>query len=120
MLVYDDTSAEPIRVFDSGADLPDPETFGEFRLSYRTGDIVSPRVEVAEPLQIELADFCEAVWKGGTPRSSAEVGLDVVRVVEAVERSLDRGGAPVEVAAVARNGGEAEVGRSRSSSYVSR
>ena len=28
MLVYDDTSSEPIRIFDSGADLPDPETFG--------------------------------------------------------------------------------------------
>ena len=110
MLVYDDTSVEPIRVFDSGADLPDPETFGEFRLSYRTGDIVSPRVEVAEPLQIELADFCQAVRDGGTPRSSAEVGLDVVRVVEAVEQSLERGGASVEVAAVARNGIGARVG----------
>src|SRR5439155_24878433 len=30
MLVYDDTSVEPIRVYDSGANLPDPESFGEF------------------------------------------------------------------------------------------
>ena len=43
MIVYDDTSNEPVRVFDSGVMLPDPETFGEYQLTYRTGDIVSPR-----------------------------------------------------------------------------
>src|SRR5204862_7175352 len=41
MIVYDDASNEPVRVFDSGVNLPDPQTFGEYRLSYRTGDIVS-------------------------------------------------------------------------------
>jgi predicted dehydrogenase len=95
MLVYDDTSPEPIRVFDSGADLPDPETFGEFRLSYRTGDIVSPRVEVTEPLQLELDDFCSAIRTGGKPRSSAEIGLDVIQITEAVDHSLADGGQPV-------------------------
>ena len=95
MLVYDDTSAEPIRVFDSGADLPDPETFGEFRLSYRTGDIVSPRVDVTEPLQLELDDFCSAIRTGGEPRSSARIGLDVIQITEAVDRSLADGGQPV-------------------------
>ena len=45
MLVYDDTSNEPVRVFDSGVMLRDPETFGEYRLTYRTGDIVSPHVD---------------------------------------------------------------------------
>ena len=50
MVVYDDMSAEPVRVFDSGVTLRDPETFGEYTLTYRTGDIVSPRVDIAEPL----------------------------------------------------------------------
>lgn len=35
MVVYDDTSNEPVRIFDSGADLPDPKGFGEYRLTYR-------------------------------------------------------------------------------------
>ena len=43
MVVYDDTLNESVRIFDSGATIPDPETFGEYRLSYRTGDIVSPK-----------------------------------------------------------------------------
>jgi len=94
MVVYDDTSNEPVRIFDSGATLPDPESFGEFRLSYRTGDIVSPRIDATEPLSIELADFCAAVLDGKEPRSSAPLGLDVVRMIEGVDRSLMQGGAP--------------------------
>ena len=97
MIVYDDTSNEPVRIFDSGVMIRDPESFGEFKLSYRTGDIVSPRVEAAEPLLLELEDFCKAVRTGSTPRSSWQIGLDVVRVVEAVEQSLAREGARVPV-----------------------
>jgi predicted dehydrogenase len=104
MVLYDDTSPEPIRIFDSGADLEDPKTFGEFRLTYRAGNILSLRIDAAEPLQLELADFCHAVRTDGKPRSSAELGLDVVRIAEAVERSIAEGGAPtyVEVAASVR------------------
>ncbi len=98
MVVYDDTSNEPVRIFDSGADLPEPETFGEFRLTYRAGAIVSPRVDATEPLQLELSDFCQAVRNGTQPRSSVEIGLDVVRVIEAVDQSLAEGGAPVPLA----------------------
>ena len=88
MVVYDDTSAESVRVFDSGVNLPDPESFGEYRLSYRTGDIVSPRIPVAEPLSLELEDLCRAIRTGSALRSTPQLGVEVVRVVEAAERSL--------------------------------
>jgi predicted dehydrogenase len=97
MVVYDDTSKEPVRIFDSGVQLPDPETFGEYRLTYRTGDIVSPQIRAAEPLSLELADFCESIRTGGVPRSSAALGLEVVRMIEAVDSSLAAGGSPVEL-----------------------
>jgi predicted dehydrogenase len=99
MVVYDDTSAEPVRVFDSGANVPNPETFGEYKLTYRTGDIVSPQVEVAEPLYREIEDFCAAIRTGSVPRSSSEVGLEVVRIIEAVDASLEANGSRVDVAA---------------------
>ena len=92
MVVYDDTSSEPVRIFDSGVLLKDPETFGEYQLTYRTGDIVSPRVDAAEPLGVELSDFCTAIRTGSTPRSSAELGYEVVRMIEAVDASLAAGG----------------------------
>ncbi len=111
MVVYDDASNEPVRLFDSGVNLPNPETFGEYRLSYRTGDIVSPRVDASEPLYLEMADFCRAVRSSTTPRASAEIGLDVVMVTDAVDRSLAKGGRPVELrAAPVRADGKSAVG----------
>jgi predicted dehydrogenase len=91
MVVYDDTSVESVRIFDSGVNLPDPESFGEYRLSYRTGDIVSPRIAVAEPLALELEDFCTAIRTHGPVRSTPQLGVEVVRIVEAAERSLAEG-----------------------------
>jgi predicted dehydrogenase len=99
MIVYDDTSNEPVRVFDSGVNLRDPETFGEYNLTYRTGDIVSPHLEVAEPLKLELEDFVRAIQTGSTPQSSRELGLEVVRMIEAVDVSLEQNGARVDVGA---------------------
>jgi predicted dehydrogenase len=100
MVVYDDMSSEPVRLFDSGVALPDPETFGQYKLTYRTGDIVSPRVEIAEPLYLEMADFCGAIRNGTTPRSCHEVGVDVVRMIEAVDLSLEEKGRRVDVTSV--------------------
>ena len=97
MVVYDDTSTEPVRVFDSGVVLKDPETFGEYRLTYRTGDIVSPRIDAAEPLSLELRDFCDSIGSGSVPRSSAALGLDVVRMIEAVDQSRELSGTRVSV-----------------------
>ena len=97
MLVYDDTSTEPVRVFDSGVLLKDPQSFGEYRLTYRTGDIVSPHIPAAEPLLLEMGDFCEAIRTGRTPRSSAHLGLEVVRTIEAVDESFAHDGARVQL-----------------------
>ena len=97
MVVYDDSSNEPVRIFDSGAKIPDPETFGEYQLTYRAGDIVSPRIEATEPLSLELTDFAKSILEGSIPASSAAVGLDVVRTIEAVDRSLDKHGIPVHL-----------------------
>lgn len=96
MVVYDDTSDEPVRVFDSGVVPPNPLTFGEFRMSYRSGDIVSPRMDASEPLLLEMLDFCVSVRMGTQPRSSAELGLEVIRTCEAVDLSLETGG-PVQL-----------------------
>src|SRR6185437_12399382 len=92
MVVYDDTSGEPVRIFDSGVNPSPPQTFGEYKLSYRSGDVVSPRVSAAEPLADELADFCDAVRLGVEPRSNSQLGLDVVRICELVDRSLELNG----------------------------
>ena len=98
MVVYDDTcAAEPVRVFDTGVMIKDPESFGEYKLTYRTGSIVSTQVEASEPLRVEMTDFCEAIRGGFVPEASAELGLEVVRMIEAVDASLESDGSRIEV-----------------------
>jgi predicted dehydrogenase len=99
MVQYDDTGAdEAIRVYDRGMDFVHPTTFAEHQLTYRSGDIVIPRLDAAEPLGQELADFARAIRTGERPRSHARLGLEVVLAMEAAEASLRQGGAPVAVA----------------------
>jgi predicted dehydrogenase len=98
MISYDDTANdEAIRIFDRGMEFKEPANFGEHNLSYRSGDIVIPRVDAAEPLSLELEDFAHAIHTGATPRSHAGLGLEIVKVIEAAEQSLRRQGEPVRL-----------------------
>ncbi len=93
MLVYDDTqNIEQVKIFDKGVNYRDPDTFGEYHLSYRAGDIVSPPPETYGPLQAEVTDFLESIIQGRQPGATGERGLLVVRTLEAVERSLSNSG----------------------------
>jgi hypothetical protein len=55
-------------------------------------------VPAAEPLLLEIRDFCGSIRRGTVPRSSCEVGIEVVRMIEAVDRSLAADGARVTLA----------------------
>ena len=93
MVVYDDVqTVEKVKIYDQGVDKLEGE---ELRRSYRAGDIHSPRIAVTEALQLEMRHFIECVRDGTKPRSDGEVGLRVVRVLEAGMRSLRSGGARV-------------------------
>jgi predicted dehydrogenase len=99
MVVYDDSSTEPVRIFDHGVVYEDPTTFGEYQLSYRTGDILSPHVDSAEPLTVQLGDFVNAVNTETPHAGHGELCRDVVRLIEAAEESLQDGGTPVSLGA---------------------
>jgi predicted dehydrogenase len=73
-------------VYDKGFD-QDFSSYGEYIA--RSGDIWSPRISNEEPLRIECRHFIERVRDGAEPRSGAESGLRVVRVLETLQRSLE-------------------------------
>ena len=100
MLVYDDVSAlEKIRVYDKGVSMPQHyDNFGEFSLSYRFGDILTPRLDDSEPLKVECRHFVDCVESGQHPRSNSEEGLAVVRVLEAACESLRATGQIIDIA----------------------
>lgn len=93
MLIYDDTeNVEKVKIFDHGVDFQEPTDFGEFQLSYRTGDIVSPKIQGAEPLFLEASHFVECCQTGAQPLTDGWAGLRVVASLEAAQASLDAGG----------------------------
>jgi predicted dehydrogenase len=91
MVTYDDGAPEPVRVFDRGVVYRDPATFGEYHLSYRTGDILSPKIDSSEPLSLELADFTRAIRSGEMMEFHTALARSVVRMVEAAELSMKTG-----------------------------
>jgi predicted dehydrogenase len=86
MVVYDDTNpAEMIKIYNKGADIhADPV------VSYRYGAITIPHIDWVEPLRLECEDFASAIRNGTQPRAHGGVGLQVVRVLAAVQEVLDR------------------------------
>ncbi len=97
MVQYDDTASdEPVRVYDRGMDHGPTSSFGEHQLVYRSGDVVIPRVEAAEPLALELQDFANSIRTGEEPRSSLGLGLDIVAAVEMAQASMRDNGVPLE------------------------
>ncbi|MDH4037644.1 MAG: Gfo/Idh/MocA family oxidoreductase [Candidatus Krumholzibacteria bacterium] len=103
MLVYDDVSAlEKIRIYDKGVTVtPHYDTFGEFHLSYRYGDILIPKLDDAEPLKVACQHFVDCVQASKTARSSGLHGLEVVRVLDAAMASLRDNGRMIDVEPVA-------------------
>jgi predicted dehydrogenase len=99
MLVYDDISSlEKIRIYDKGVTvLPHYDTFGEFQLSYRFGDIFIPKLDDSEPLKVACQHFIDCIKTGVEPKSSGQHGLEVVRVIEAANESLGHSGAMVAI-----------------------
>jgi predicted dehydrogenase len=99
-IVFDDLNPlERVRVFDKGVAsvISEPASYGEYQLLMRDGDITSPRVEVSEPLRNQCSHFLECVKGDGRPLTGGQQGHQVVRVMEAIDRSIERQGAPVEV-----------------------
>ena len=99
MIVYDDVEPnEKIRIYDKGVDKPPySDTMEEFRLSYRQGDITTPAIPGTEPLQIECESFLESIRTGAASRSDGHAGLQVVRILEAAQRSLANDGQAIDI-----------------------
>jgi predicted dehydrogenase len=98
MVVFDDMESDrKVTVYDKGAYRAQYESYGEY-ISLRFGDIHIPRVPNDEPLRIECQHFVDCIRDGKRPISDGREGLNVVRVLEAMERSLRHAGRPIKIA----------------------
>lgn len=96
MAVFDDMeSSEKVKIFDKGVtSVPQVAQYGE-EISLRFGDIVIPYLKMQEPLYLECKHFIDCIREGRQPVSDGKNGLEVVRILEACDRSLSLGGQPV-------------------------
>ena len=89
MATFDDMELErKVTIYDKAVDR-DFRNYGEYIT--RSGDVMSPQVSNEEPLRIECRHFVESLTSGTEPRSGPASALRTVRVLEALQRSLESG-----------------------------
>lgn len=99
-VVFNDLSdLERVRIFERGVAVGDAiaDSFGEFKLLVRDGDIISPKVAPTEPLKNECLDFVESIRLGRRPAVDCRFARGVVRALAAVDASSRAGGARKDV-----------------------
>jgi predicted dehydrogenase len=103
MLTFDDIHlTEPLRIYDKQVsdERSHPsfvDSFVTFRLVVRDGDIKVPKIPASQPLRNECDHFLDCIESGATPLTDGREGLSVVRVLDAIDRSMRAGGREVEI-----------------------
>ncbi len=99
MIVYDDLEpSEKIKIYDKGVDVAEtPDEVLMMRVNYRIGDMWAPNLENAEALRVEAGHFLDCIRNGVAPETSGEVGLRVVKVLEAATLSMRLNGCAINV-----------------------
>ncbi|HXE51978.1 MAG TPA: Gfo/Idh/MocA family oxidoreductase [Tepidisphaeraceae bacterium] len=108
-------TTEPVKIYDRGIQLKEaetPEERSKLLVGYRSGDVWSPHIEPGEALQGVVRHFAECIRSGATPISDGKLGLRVVRLLEAANRSIKAQGGRIVLPNGNGNGiSEAKAGR---------
>ena len=111
MVVYDDTAPEAkLRLYDKGIErrsvdagdvrksgLGEYESFSRFQMIARAGDVLIPKLDLREPLLLEIDHFAACARGAAEPLADGVAGRAVVAVLEAGQLSLESNGEPREV-----------------------
>jgi predicted dehydrogenase len=90
MAILDDVAEDKLTVYDRGVDTIQED--GRAQLVYRFGEGESVTLPKDEPLRRQCATFVECIASGEWAASYAEQGLNVVRILEQADRSLQNSG----------------------------
>ncbi len=99
MAVFDDIDPQAkLRLYDSSVsplgNAP-PESFAEWQVDIRHGDVTIPRLQWVEPLRTEMQHFLDCVRTGTPCRTGGADGTAVTAAIVAAQESLRRGGVEV-------------------------
>jgi predicted dehydrogenase len=98
MVVWNDLEAdEKVKVYDRGVNITSGQSVYDLLVSYRSGDMWSPKVDQREALTAEAEYFVNCVCNDKDPFNDGHAGLRIVRLLEAAERSLKERGKAISV-----------------------
>ncbi|MFT5208094.1 MAG: putative dehydrogenase [Candidatus Omnitrophota bacterium] len=87
MIAYNDLDPiEPVKIYDYGVEQSIDKS--KIMVDYRTGDVLSPQVERIEALRNVCDDFVHCIQSGDSPKSNADFGVSVLKVLDAADQSL--------------------------------
>lgn len=99
-IIYDDLEmAEKVKIYDHGVefDTKDLEARKQVLVNYRRGEMRAPAIDNKEALGTELREIAAALRGQAANVATGEDGLEVVRVLEAAQKSLAQDGARVKL-----------------------
>ena len=100
MIIYDHLDPDyQVKVFDKGVNIETTEQRYQLEVQYRSGDMVSPKVDQSEALGVATKHFVSCIRQGGRPITDGYAGLEVVRLLEAAQQSMKSQGELVSIRA---------------------
>ncbi|HZM08267.1 MAG TPA: Gfo/Idh/MocA family oxidoreductase [Methylocella sp.] len=99
MLVYDELEpSEKIKIYDKGIDMVETPEEGQMtRVNYRVGDMWAPALDSTEALHAMAAHFLDCIRNRKPAETSGEMGLRVVKLLEAANRSMRQNGQSINI-----------------------
>jgi predicted dehydrogenase len=93
MLLFNDLEpTEKIKIYDTGYDHKTDEEKMKILVDYRAGDVHLPKVDVKEALSGMASDFIDSIRNHTKPVSDFTSGLNVIRILEASQKSIKQNG----------------------------
>lgn len=97
MILFNDLeTTEKLRIYDKGYSIMPESDRDKILIDYRIGDITIPKIPQTEALATMARDFVNAITTGSEPLSSWKSGLEVVKILEAAEKSIKNKGKFIE------------------------
>lgn len=98
MAVFDDTASEdPLRIYGRGVDLLPTDAYGIFKTQIRSGDVNMPFIQLKEPMRNMVEEFLIACKDSHLAREEVQRALDIVAILESMEKSMKSGGRPMTI-----------------------
>jgi len=102
MIVFDDMSPDKLTVFSKGAEAAKTVDYSnleykDYHVTLMDGDILLPKIKVPEPLKEQVLHFIESIKSSKEPITNGQNAIDVLKVLEAAQKSLKNNGEKVEI-----------------------